>query len=258
MLSSSPTTLSPITTSSSAHGIPRRKLRVSAEHTLNRVRENQRRHRARQKDYVASLELKLSGTEQQLAEARVEIEALKAERDTANALACYDISKHFERLDSAVAIGPWGIPSIDSPSPNSLLTPPIPTGNIEPTPVTTSFQLLPPPMQVAEPPPCCTNTISTTPIPSEPLSTTVATATTRNVDPECSVCRMRPPPGLLESTTLCAQAFVMISQQNFRNLDPELIRMWLSRGYRRAAREGEGCRVENGTLKGLLEYISGV
>ena len=50
----------------------------------------------------------------------------------------------------------------------------------------------------------------------------------------------------------------MISQHNVRNLDPELIRLWLNQGYRRAAREGEGCRVENGTLEGLLEYISGV
>ncbi|PZD25599.1 hypothetical protein A1F96_08307 [Pyrenophora tritici-repentis] len=51
--------------------------RVSAEHTLNRVRENQRRHRARQRDHVASLEQKLAETEALLAEARAEIASLK-------------------------------------------------------------------------------------------------------------------------------------------------------------------------------------
>ncbi|KAI4669498.1 uncharacterized protein J4E79_001542 [Alternaria viburni] len=55
-----------------------RKSRVSAEHTLNRVRENQRRHRARQRDHVASLEQKLAETEKLLEEARAEIAALKA------------------------------------------------------------------------------------------------------------------------------------------------------------------------------------
>jgi hypothetical protein len=32
----------------------------------------------------------------------------------------------------------------------------------------------------------------------------------------------------------------------------------LESGLRRAQREGEGCRVENGRLWGLLEYISGI
>ncbi|KAF2186383.1 hypothetical protein K469DRAFT_726386 [Zopfia rhizophila CBS 207.26] len=60
----------------------RRKSKVSAEHTLNRVRENQRRHRARRRDYIATLEQQLAETEQQLARARAEIERLRAERET--------------------------------------------------------------------------------------------------------------------------------------------------------------------------------
>lgn len=256
LASSTPATCSPSPTSSSDASLPRRKQRVSAEHTLNRVRENQRRHRARQRDHVASLELRLAETERQLADARAEIEALKAERDTANAFACYDITKHFERMDSAVGTNTSLTPLLETASPNPLLDLPTPSNVTEPTLIATSFQLLlPPVLPIVGPPPCCTD-ILLAPTPSEPVAAT--TIPSDKSDPECSTCKTRPPPSPSESTTLCAQAFVMISQQNVRNLDPELIRMWLSQGYRRAMREGEGCRVENGTLKGLLEYISGV
>jgi hypothetical protein len=77
-------------------------------------------------------------------------------------------------------------------------------------------------------------------------------------DLECSSCKTKPLPDPSESTTLCAQAFVMIGQQNFRNLDPDTIRLWLAQGLRRAQREGEGCRVENGALMRLLDFISGL
>jgi hypothetical protein len=94
------------------------------------------------------------------------------------------------------------------------------------------------------PPPCC--------------SDTATLLLDEAVDPECSTCKTKPLPDPSESTTLCAQAFVLISQQNFRNLDPGTIRMWLAQGLRRAQREGEGCRVENGALLRLLDYISGM
>lgn len=243
--------------SSSDQSLPRRKPRVSAEHTLNRVRENQRRHRARQKDHVASLESKLAETERQLAAARAEIETLKAERDTANAFACYDITKHFERLDSAVATGSPFAPAFETSGSGALLELPGSSSITEPTLIATSFSLRLPTMPAAGPPPCCMDTVLTTPSSGLELEpTTVVNTNTVASDPECSACKTRPPPSPSESTTLCAQAFVMISQQNVRNLDPELIRLWLSQGYRRAMRAGEGCRVENGTLKGLLEYIS--
>ncbi|KAF3039791.1 hypothetical protein E8E12_009220 [Didymella heteroderae] len=263
MAQSTSATCSPSPTSSSDVGLSRRKQRVSAEHTLNRVRENQRRHRARQRDHVASLELRLAETERQLAEARAEIEALKAERDTANAFACYDITKHFERMDSAVGTSTSLTPLSDSsPVDIGFDIPPVSSTVTEPTLIATSFQLLLPPVTPIGPPPCCTDTLLTSAV-SGNTASTQPTASIANVpaagsDPECSTCKTRPPPSPSESTTLCAQAFVMISQQNVRNLDPELIRMWLSQGYRRAMREGEGCRVENGTLRGLLEYISGV
>lgn len=245
--------------SSSDQSAARRKPRVSAEHTLNRVRENQRRHRARQKDHVTSLELRLAETERQLAVARAEIETLKAERDTANAFACYDIAKHFERSDSGTATTSaltFTAP-FDTSAPDVLLDLQESSSLTEPTLIATSFQLRIPSGLLTGPPPCCTDTslaTSSTGIELGPVAAVDAVVSAS--DPECSTCKTKPPPSPLESTTLCAQAFVMISQQNVRNLDPELIRLWLSQGYRRAMREGEGCRVENGALKGLLEYIS--
>ncbi|QKD57263.2 Trappc4 protein [Fusarium oxysporum Fo47] len=56
---------------------PRTK-RVSAQHTRERVRNNQRRHRARRKDYIATLEEKLGEAEQTISTLRDQIEALQA------------------------------------------------------------------------------------------------------------------------------------------------------------------------------------
>ncbi|KAF2032826.1 hypothetical protein EK21DRAFT_109571 [Setomelanomma holmii] len=261
---------SPRSTSSdhTSDGLPaRRKSRVSAEHTLNRVRENQRRHRARQRDHVASLEQKLADTEKLLAEARAEIASLKADREAANATSSFDqpttpdtsnttsipittINNSGSSTQSDLVAFENGGPQfqyLGSPDLAFLNDTLSPTFLVD----INSFQMPLPPPSVAElepiggPPPCCSDT-TTLPPPDEPI------------DPECSTCKTKPPPDPSESTTLCAQAFVLISQQNFRNLDPETIRLWLAQGLRRAQREGEGCRVENGALMRLLDYISGL
>ncbi|EWZ78564.1 hypothetical protein FOCG_18070 [Fusarium oxysporum f. sp. radicis-lycopersici 26381] len=59
---------------------PRTK-RVSAQHTRERVRNNQRRHRARRKDYIATLEEKLGEAEQTILSLRDQVEALQATND---------------------------------------------------------------------------------------------------------------------------------------------------------------------------------
>lgn len=56
----------------------RRTKRVSAQHTLERVRNNQRRHRARRKDYIATLEQKLADAEQTISTLGGQVEALRA------------------------------------------------------------------------------------------------------------------------------------------------------------------------------------
>jgi hypothetical protein len=264
-------TMSPIaspTSTSSDHASDnassRRKSRVSAEHTLNRVRENQRRHRARQRDRVACLEEKLAETEQLLAEARAEIAVLKAHQDvisvmcrsnelntTENMAAC-DAHEDTNNLGNQSAIAAI---DNDDPQVQYLSNPDLSFLGDDISPAfiidINSLNLPLQPVATEElesfsgPPPCCSDT-ATLPTPDEPM------------DPQCSTCKTKPPPDPSESTTLCAQAFVLISQQNFRNLDPETIRMWLAQGLRRAQREGEGCRVENGALLRLLDYISGI
>jgi hypothetical protein len=255
------------TSTSSGHAsddVPsRRKGRVSAEHTLNRVRENQRRHRARQRDRVATLEEKLAQTEQLLAEARAEITFLKAQQEATN-LICRDTHLELpEDLASTVEAASREIENLNNKQSElanngglgTSTTPDLSFLGDDISPAfiidINSLQLpLSHPLVTEEdllngPPPCCSDSVAL-PLTNQP------------VDPECSTCKTKPLPDPSESTTLCAQAFVLISQQNFRNLDPETIRMWLAQGLRRAQREGEGCRVENGALLRLLDYISGI
>ncbi len=239
----------------------RRKPHVTAEHTLNRVRENQRRHRAKRRDHVAFLEQKLAETEQLLEEAKAEIVALKAAQIPGPAQKVI-LSPEIPAVDAPSVEKPTElIPihqndhlSITCPGIQGLcfITTDIPA--ISPTKLTspkTSISLqpqLPPlllPNTATGPPPCCSDE-STAPSRDDPF------------DVQCSTCKMRPPPDPSESTTLCSQAYILISQQNFRNLDLETIREWLANGRRRAQREGEGCRVENGVLLRLLDYISGL
>jgi hypothetical protein len=258
---------SPASSSSPSPPSSRRRTRVTAEHTLERVRENQRRHRARRRDQLTSLEQELADTKRLLAEAREQITVLQAERDTANAFFCLDLSKH---LDVDVGIGKAvrdactrahvgdeagdvrvcgdvevqaGVVDTSQSSISTCATDVFP-----PITATQTLSTMEPALPAATPlavgpPPCCTDTPALLPAAG-------------SMDPECASCSTRPPPAPSESTTLCAQAFAMISQVNFRNVDAVQVRAWLAQGYRRAGSAGEGCSVENSVLWGVLDYIS--
>jgi hypothetical protein len=58
-----------------------------------------------------------------------------------------------------------------------------------------------------------------------------------------------------EPTTFCAEAFVLISQLNFKGTSQRDIENWLWNGFRKS-RDLEGCRVQSALLLGLLAYIS--
>ncbi|CEI68162.1 hypothetical protein FVEN_g12237 [Fusarium venenatum] len=51
--------------------------RVTAEHTRNRVRDNQRRHRARRKDYIATLEEKIAEADRTISSLRSQVDDLE-------------------------------------------------------------------------------------------------------------------------------------------------------------------------------------
>lgn len=314
-----PTTSSPASSSdhtSDSNATPRTKRsRVSAEHTLNRVRENQRRHRARQRDHVASLERKLAETEKLLHEARQEIALLRQEAaqragyemvdcsttdrsmlpstittTTTNTISTMtivagptsfisaplqqnplaqddytdgtqplpDLSFFTDDTSSSYYLPLSTMSSSSSSGSNSITTPSIITSS-PPLPLPLPLPLLDTPTN--GPPPCCSDTPITTASSTTNTGTNSTTSTPSSTtpnDPECTSCKTRPPPSPTESTTLCAQAYILIGQQNFRNLDPQSIRLWLVQGLRRAQRQGEGCRVENGALLRLLDFISGV
>lgn len=65
-----------------------------------------------------------------------------------------------------------------------------------------------------------------------------------------------PPPQPGESTTTCIAAYGIIAQQNFKMIDMEDIHQWLKSAYRRATRPGDGCTVVNTHVYNLINYLS--
>jgi hypothetical protein len=59
-----------------------------------------------------------------------------------------------------------------------------------------------------------------------------------------------------ESMTLCAEAYLLIAQQNFKGVSQKDIATWLWHGFRKSIRRGEGCRVKTDLLLSLLVFIS--
>lgn len=59
-----------------------------------------------------------------------------------------------------------------------------------------------------------------------------------------------------ESTTDCQTAYTLLRQQSAGQLDPETAEQFLRPGYRRAMRQGEGCRVQTHLVYGLLDKIT--
>jgi hypothetical protein len=69
-------------------------------------------------------------------------------------------------------------------------------------------------------------------------------------------CCSLPLPEEGRSTTRCRDAFLVISQQNHKAVDISIIREWLEPGFRRPFSEGDGCRVDTVLLFTLLDWIS--
>lgn len=290
----------------------------TSAHTLIRVRNNQRRHRQRRREYIASLEQRLEETQALLGQAEAKVVRLQAELDTWKDL---DIAAQgpFEEAECLGSTrgnvdGPALLPLIQPQSHQaeeqtdatldgdaevlhmtsrlgndsdiSLAATTVTQGRIYPVISTSSpsnvvglaglsifSSLLPSsilanahtesspnqPARESPRPQCCllaqgpSTTIQTdTLLPPSPIF--VSQELTLPPDPCCNT---YPPSNEKESTTLCSQAYVLIAQQNFRGLSATTIKTWLDQGFRRGRRGDEGCRVENGLLFGLLDFISG-
>ncbi|KAJ4300004.1 hypothetical protein N0V90_005252 [Kalmusia sp. IMI 367209] len=176
------------TTSSETHPTtsrPGRRTRVTAEHTLSRVRENQRRHRARRKDYIASLEQKLAETEDQLAAARAEIAALRKEKE-AHTTECRKDSMIQEELVAGAGVQETTSAPYTSLEAFSLSTLPEASSSSA-FPIDFPLEIAIPAPPLTGPPPCCND-----PVP--PLSNAQAEiqAPAPAMSPECSTCHTRP------------------------------------------------------------------
>lgn len=59
-----------------------------------------------------------------------------------------------------------------------------------------------------------------------------------------------------ESTTLCRVAFEIIARQNMASIDPGELECQLWPGFRREIKQGEGCRVDTKVLYAVIDYMS--
>lgn len=304
--------------------------RVTAQHTLERVRNNQRRHRARQREYIAMLELKLREAELRITTLREQVDTVQAElvqyrnQDIPNLLpvqletidgtlavpqptlsrADSQISPLFQHLLPDDLLGPE---LLDVASPNSSRD----YGRDEASDLTTSeiFHHLEPIIQSSN-----HDTVSpkvsaswlpggadvalrranysvikdtefwlsaATPLDTTPLITKTCCSSRRSLQPNdifvvghiTDFDIENPPslPGYIyppsvqsrhkyraenESTMLCAEAYLLIEQQNFKGVGQKDLATWLWTGFRKSLNPGEGCRVKTDLLFSLLAFIS--
>lgn len=261
--------------------------------TLIRVRNNQRRHRERRRQYIALLEQKLQDSERHLNQALGQIAVLKADLAKSQ-LSRHESSSEWEHESSSPAAlraghnqsrgsemsegrqAPSNAEGYNDAAPLPSMSPgfSLPTilkGN---RPVTEMASLQP--MLVAEQQFDTNHRQQGTVLHyraakaalQRPSTTDEVVGTTL---PMLGILMPKPfiseppfPPSSIshyplhdgQPTTPCVQAYVVISQLNYRGLDSDSITAWLSPGFRRASLLHEECQVESKRLFELLDFIS--
>lgn len=189
-----------------------------ADHNQNRVRNNQRRHRARVKSRMEMLEAQLEQTNSKLQAALSTI---------------VDLTAQVEALRSRQAS--MSVPLQDPRPPVSDLQA---QDTIQPPPKSDEFSR------------AFASTSGTSGPSADPAIATLEDAVS---DGNCD-CVGAPPPALGESTISCSSAFQIIEQQNFSGVEVTTIRAWLGPGFR--LKPGEACRVETNKLYEILDHIT--
>ncbi|KAF5252917.1 hypothetical protein FANTH_2242 [Fusarium anthophilum] len=200
--------------------------------TLNpnptRVRDNQRRHRARVKARTEFLEAQLSATQQELQAAQVRIHELES----------------FITANRSLFVSEQGELPVGLGASHS--------GCDEPTcyrPILTTLDERSRPQDLDK------NAVASfSDIPSTNVLASTMFSTVQHYDKDDQL----PPVAAGESTTLCRLAYEMIEQHNITGVESFDIENCLRPGFRRAARMGEGCRVETTILYALIDRISPV
>ncbi|KAL7809039.1 hypothetical protein V8C26DRAFT_412270 [Trichoderma gracile] len=195
----------------------------------NRIRNNQRRHRSKVKAHISSLEAELAESRRQLASAEHCIKALAAE---------------VERLQNEARRG-------------SL-----------PDATTLGYESSIVASQITPESHCCRNMRQGMRLDDLPTYEQVAVtdlSPVSGIEREPSDIGLSfvsrydgpslPPQQPGESTTSCAIAYDIISQQNLKGLRMEDVHQWLQSGYRRAVRDGDGCTVVNSLVYSLIDHL---
>ena len=332
--------------------------RVTAQHTLERVRNNQRRHRARQREHIAMLELKLREAELCITTLRDQVDAVQAElvqyrnQDISNQLPV-----QLETIDGTLAVpqptlsgadsqmldpplaamerdtltlsspplfqrllpdGLFGPELLDIASPHAShnygrdeasdlttsetfhpLEPIIQSSNHDTVSPKVSASWLPGGMEGYSS--CSLNVsdvalqrpnysliedtgpwpLAAVPLDTTPLMTKTCCSSRRSLQPndisvgehitDFDLENLPSLPGYIsppsvqsrhgyraenESTMLCAEAYLLIEQQNFKGVGHKDVATWLWTGFRKSLNPGEGCRVKTDLLFSLLAFIS--
>ena len=259
---------------------------VTKAHTLVRVRNNQRRHRERRRQYVTALEQKIQETERRLAESKTEIEArlnnLESKETSCSAIS-RDVPEYSQRRESLTedvprpSDKPFGISHALHPNSEDGQTGQATAATARVLSAEPSFSILTSPASFTD---CPSMKSSRQPAQDHPkpglmqsptsrCSTkdtefTISEAWNKTVldDSFCKNAKIHPPsdgPHELASsgsTMLCRQAFTLVRQHNPRQLDVDDIKRWLEPGFRCGSSQAEGCRVDNLRVYGLLDFIS--
>lgn len=251
------------------------------QHTLVRVRNNQRRHRQRRREYVESLERKLKAMEETASRLGIENEALRKQLscqphprrvipphtavDTSGTNMTAHIGGYGETQHSPVhtspmasshATGAMRLPSAfltsrDRTNLNDTtgLWETLLSSNMSATlfpdlMIPSSYAAQPPASQY--PSPCCSASPSDTGVFGKDTGWRVD-----SISRPLDSCRL-----FLSSTTHCAQAYLIIQHRNRRGLSLDVIESWLWPGFMYTDETAEiGCRVDSRLLFGLLVYI---
>lgn len=260
--------------------------------TLIRVRNNQRRHRERRRQYIASLEHKVLETERRLTQALVDIAKLRAELERPHPRGneinlASDDALHVEAKPPAERGQEQECRILESQDTSSVsqeynscapetsaatqhtrnYLPVVDPSNLQ---TILSFTQLDASTlthhedysdhyQATFQPGCCSVAEEAPRANPTSLSAIVhplSTSESKESILLSSFCSDYPPTSG-QSTTPCVQALIFISQLNFRGLDSDAITSWLQPGFRRPTLPNEGCRVDSALLFELLDFISG-
>lgn len=201
---------------------------TKSEDHASRVRNNQRRHRERVRNYITRLESELEESQIKLREAMVEIDRLKIELGGRLDSTFTDDSGAKQACDSASSF--FG-PSLEVPAKHG-----------EEHAMSTEC--------------CAEDTLFS----RDPGNCDILNRSTDDGgygswhEDECC---MLEPPLAHESTTRCREAYLMIAEQNYAGVQASVIYGRLRPGFRGPLGVRDGCRVSNQLLFALIDHIRG-